>query len=216
MYPRWTILIATVGERDDRFVALAKKLIKQAKPYKGDVQILVYWNNYEHHLSHIRQTLVDQASGKYISFIDDDDDVPDYFVDEVMTALERNPDYVGWQLQLYHDGAEMRPTYHSLRYQEWSEDDEGYYRNISHLNPIKKILAQKVKFENNDQEKVAEDVPWAERMAGIPKTEVYIDKIMYFYRHDPNDSVWRGKPSQKGRYKGPVFRNKYFKYVEDK
>jgi glycosyltransferase involved in cell wall biosynthesis len=189
-HPRWTICIATVGERQDRFLPLVNKILKQTDPYKGNVQVLVYWNNFEFPLGEIRQALIENATGDYVSFVDDDDDVPDYYVDEVMKALETSPDYVGWQLQVWQDGQKMKPTYHSLRYADWSEDENGWYRNVSHLNPIMRGLALKAGFQVENGS--PEDAPWAVRVAPLVKTEVYIDKIMYFYRHSSEDSVWRG------------------------
>ena len=205
--PSWTILIATVGERNDRFTKLAWKLLKQAEPYNGKVQLLVYWNNYEFPLAEIRQDLVDQAPGTYISFVDDDDDVPDYFVDSVMEALESKPDYVGWQQQLWHDGKKEKPTFHSLKYSDWKEDEKGWYRNVSHLNPVRSDLAKNIKFQADQN--VAEDEPWAKRMAEHLKTEVYIDKVMYFYQHDSKDSVWRGKMGYRGKYYRPEIKHPY-------
>lgn len=204
---KWTILIATVGERQEKFRKLAFKLLKQVAPYRGQVQILVYWNNYEFPLPEIRQDLIDQAGGEYISFIDDDDDVPDYYVKEVMKALKESPDYVGWQLQLYNNGERMKPTFHSLKYDKWYEDDEGWYRNISHLNPIKKSIALKSKFDS--PQGIAEDGPWADRIAPYARNEVYIDRIMYYYYHDNEDSVWRGKKNYKEVYYRPEIKNKY-------
>lgn len=207
---KWTILIATLGERSDKFRKLAFRLIEQAKKYDGQVQLLVYWNNYEFPLSEIRQDLVDNAGGEYISFVDDDDDVPEYYVDEVMKALKKNPDYVGWRMQVYSDGNIQKPTYHSLKYDRWYEDEKAWYRNISHLNPIKRELAKSVKFDSSQG--VAEDGPWAERMAGIPKTEVYIEKIMYLYRHNTEDSVWRGKLDYKEVHYRPEIKSKLLTY----
>jgi hypothetical protein len=65
-----SILIATLGERKDRFTALVDKLVSQAN---DDVEIIAYFNNGELPLGDIRQALVDEAVGQYVCFIDDDD-----------------------------------------------------------------------------------------------------------------------------------------------
>lgn len=210
MKARLTILIATVGERHEKFKKLVHKLMKQVEPHQGKARILVYWNNYEFPLSEIRQDLVEQADSDYICFVDDDDDVPDYYVDEIMKAIETNPDYVGWRQQLWHDGEKMKPTYHSLRYRDWSEDDKGWYRDISHLNPIKRDIALKVSFVVDKG--IAEDQPWAKRIAPWVETEVYIDKVMYFYHHTTTDSVWRGKEQYKEIYYRPEIKHKYLAF----
>ncbi len=62
-----SILIATLGERKDRFTALVDKLVSQAN---DDVEIIAYFNNGELPLGDIRQALVDEAVGQYKSIID--------------------------------------------------------------------------------------------------------------------------------------------------
>ncbi len=206
-----SILIATLGERKDRFTALVDKLVSQAN---DDVEIIAYFNNGELPLGDIRQALVDEAVGQYVCFIDDDDGVPDYYVEMILDATKKKPDYVGWQMQLYHDDVKAKPTYHSLRYDRWSEDENGYYRDISHLNPIRRDIAKKVSFKT--EKGVAEDVPWAQKIRSFVGNEVYIDKPMYFYYHRTYDSRWRGEGIEHLDYDRPVINSKHFRYVEDK
>lgn len=208
--PKWSILIATIGRRKERLDELLGVLMPQVEKYAGKIEVVAYWNNFEKPLSQIRQALVDDAKGEYISFIDDDDMVPEYYCDEVMKAIETSPDYVGWRMQLYNRGVAAKPTFHSLRHERWSEDDNGYYRNTSHLNPIKRSIALKGSFHVEGQ--LPEDVKWAEGVARHCKTESYISKVMYLYRADSEDSTWRGGEVQ--HYERPERALKYFRYYE--
>lgn len=210
---RWSILIATIGQREERFLKLLDVLTPQIKRYDGEIEVLAYWNNGEHPLWKIREELVLEAKGQYISFIDDDDLVPDYYCDEVMTALESKPDYIGWRMQVWHNGDKLKPTFHSLRYDRWSEDENGFYRNVSHLNPIKRNAALKETFEV--ERGIAEDQPWVKRVAPHLKTEVYIDREMYWYNHTTGDSVWRGDVYKFNRYSRPVIRRRHFRWHPD-
>jgi len=212
MKPKWSILIATVGQRNERFVKLKSILLNQVKDFKGDVEVVAYWNNGEHPLGEIRQALVENARGEYVSFIDDDDMVPNYYCEEVYKHLN-GQDYVGWQMQVWHNGDKLKPTFHSLRYDRWYEDGDGFYRNISHLNPIKRDIAIQASFIVSKD--VAEDQPWTERVKHLVHTEEYIDKVMYFYRHSTQDSVWHGDLKPILNFKRPVVRNKYFRYHPD-
>lgn len=207
---KWSILICTIGQRNDKFVELLKKLQTQVKEFNGKVEILAYWNNGEKPLWQIRDELVSEARGEYISFIDDDDDVPEYYCIEVMKALETYPDYVGWQMQAYHNGEKLKPTFHSLRYSGWYEDNDKFYRNVSHLNPIKRDIALKESFEV--ERNIAEDQPWAKRIFPQLKTEVYIDKEMYWYLHTTQDSVWRGDVMKFNKYIRPAIKARYFRW----
>lgn len=195
--PVWSILVATLGQRRGRFKRLVDVLAPQLAPYAGKVELIAYWNVGEVPLSVIRQSLVDEARGIYISFIDDDDLVPYYFVDEVMGALADysadhgvTPDYVGWRMQTYVDDEPLKPTFHSLRYDHWWDDDAGYYRDVSHLNPIRKqaVLDVGADFRRTQP---PEDVAWSDQLRGHLRTEAYVDRVMYHYHASPSDSTWK-------------------------
>lgn len=129
-----------------------------------------------------RQAMVEEAAGEYINFVDDDDLVAADYVSSILPLLD-GVDYIGFQVQLYYGGPERgikdKPTFHSLKYPQWFDTPEGWYRDISHLNPIRRDLALQVKIEGDGNE----DVIFADRMRnlGIVKTEHYVDKVMYHY-----------------------------------
>ena len=207
--PRWSILICTLGERHERFERLLSRLLPQVDKYKGDIEVIAYWDNGESRLPIIRQKMIEYATGEYINFIDDDDMVPEYYCDEIYTLLD-GVDYIGWRMQLYHNGEKMKPTFHSLKYSDWSEDDKGWYRNVSHINPIKRKIAIKGSFITEDGE--AEDYPWVKQVAPFCKTEHYIDKVMYEYIHSSQDSLWRKKPRSPNPHTRPIIDNPNFRY----
>lgn len=201
--PTWSILVATLGQRRGRFKRLVDVLAPQLDAWHGQVELVAYWNVGEVPLSIIRQSLVDDARGRYVSFVDDDDLVPYYFVDEVMGALTDysvehgvTPDYVGWQMQTYIDDEPLKPTFHSLRYDHWWDDDAGYYRDVSHLNPIRKqvVLDSGADFRRTSP---PEDVAWSTQLRGHLQTEAYVDRVMYHYHASSADSTWQpgaGRP----------------------
>jgi hypothetical protein len=185
--PVWSILVATLGQRRGRFKRLVDVLAPQLERHDGAIELVAYWNVGEVPLSVIRQSLMDDARGTYISFIDDDDLVPYYFTDEVIDAIaryhrahDRYVDYVGWQMQAYIDGDPLKPTFHSLRYGYWWDDDKGFYRDISHLNPIykAKVIEAKADFRRTAP---PEDVAWSDQLRGYLRTEAYVDRVMYHY-----------------------------------
>lgn len=187
--PTWTILVATLTRRADRLRGLLDVLLPQLDPHAGAVRVLAFANRGEHPLGQVRQALVEVATGDYVSFVDDDDQVPTYYVDEVVAALAARPDYVGWRMQCYVDGEPLKPTLHSLRYAGWWDDNVAYYRDVSHLNPIRRELALKADFRRGDP---PEDVAWVNQVRGLPVTEAFIDKVMYYYYSSSTDSTWRG------------------------
>ena len=100
-----------------------------------------------------RNLLLSRAEGKYICFIDDDDDISDDYVSSIMRALEENPDCdcVGIQgLLMSSKGSFLFE--HSIENQGWyttkapNSDDPLFIRTPNHLNPVKKSIAEQIGF----------------------------------------------------------------------
>lgn len=149
------------------------------------IEVLIFYNNFEKSIGYYRQKLMDEAQGKYISFLDDDDMIPKDFVRTIFPLLD-GVDYIGFNVELRNEGERLRPVFHSLKYTEWSEDENGYYRGVTHLNPIKTSLARHSSFPELEN---AEDYNWTVGVhkfmaeSGKAYTEHYIDRVMYLYDH---------------------------------
>jgi hypothetical protein len=140
-----------------------------------------------------REAMRQQSSGEYICFFDDDDlPAPDY-ISSILPLLD-GVDQIGFQLQCYMANKLLAPTYHSLSGSNWYSNENGHYRDISHLNPMRRELALRKPMSGG----YGEDHRWADAMRGLVKTEHYVDKILYHYiarsrkddRKDFNDP-WR-------------------------
>lgn len=189
MNASWTILIATVGQRRQRLRHLLDNLLPQTEPHDGRVTVCALYNHGERLLGHVRQDLVEYATSNYISFVDDDDELPSYHVERVMSCISSaDVDYVGWRMQTYVDGRKLAPTFHSIKYDNWSSDRRGHYRDVSHLNPIRRELALKGDFRRGNP---PEDVSWCDQLRGLIQTECYVDDVMYVYRSSSSDTLWR-------------------------
>jgi hypothetical protein len=193
--PTWTILVPTLGQRAGLFERLMAALLPQLDPYEGRVRVVAWWNNGEPTLADIRQELVLSTTTDYLSFADDDDLVPDYFVAEVMRALDERPDYVGWQTHYTANGRDHGLVDHSLRHGGWYERKNPYalLRDITHINPMRTEVAKRGDFRQGVRTGRPEDRPWVEqiRVTRQLKREVYIDKIMYEYLWRQDTSAWR-------------------------
>jgi Glycosyl transferase family 2 len=180
--PTWTILVPTLGERRPLFERLMAALLPQLDPYGGAVRVLAWCSNGKPGLPEIRQRLIEAASGEYVSSIDDDDLVPDDYVLEIMAALTDRPDYVGFQVQCYTDGVPTGISHHSLEHIGWVNEDRVYFRDLSHLNPIRRELALLADFRKTTPGQ-PEDRAWVAqlRRSGQVRTQVMIPRIMYHY-----------------------------------
>jgi hypothetical protein len=183
--PSWTILVPTIGERRPLFERLMEGLLPQLDAHEGRVQVLSWWNNGKPHLTQIRQEMVQAVTTDYLSCVDDDDLVPTYFVDETLQALATEPDYVGWRVQCYSDGVPTGISYHSMAYDGWWNEAHQYFRDFSHINPIRTDIAHRADFRAAKRGQ-PEDRAWVSqlrklRKRGLISTEVVIPKIMYHY-----------------------------------
>lgn len=180
-----SICICSLERRVYRLKALKDHLEKQAQMHPGLVEILVETDNGESPTGTKRNKLFAQAQGEYVSCVDDDDWVADYYVDEIIKAVETKPDAVAingiqlidgrfhalWDISKYNPyiTTRLRGRIHYLRFH-------------NHLSPVKKEIAIKYPFPDIS---FAEDYAYAKAMheANAIQTEVKIKKPMYEYRY---------------------------------
>lgn len=176
----------------------------QVNRYEGDIQVIIYWNNFEKPISVVRQTLLDSARGEYISFIDDDDEVPPYYCQEIYKRLD-GVDYIGFKMQFFKDGVLQKPVIHSLENAGWFEDDSGFYRRATFLNPVRRDLASQCRFDvGTYAEGVAEDIAWADQLSPLLKTEHFIDRDMYMYHQKDGQGTFKRTTPEEGIFTKPV------------
>lgn len=180
---RWSILCLTQPSRAE----FLEKLLACLRPQlRSGVGLCLRTFDPGLSIGENRQRMIEEAAGEYVGFVDDDDLVAEDYVERIFPLLD-GVDYVGFQLQYYEDGRPWKPTFHSLRYGGWSDDESGYYRDISHLNPIRRELALLVRLDGAR----GEDKRWADAMreTGRVKTEHFVDAVLYhyYYRTAKND-----------------------------
>lgn len=183
---KWSILVATLARRHDKFLRLLHGLVPQMGP---GVELVAYRNHGDLTLGEIRQALVEAAAGEYLCFVDDDDQPAHDYVPTILPLLD-GVDYVGFRMQAYIDGQPLKPTFHSLQYNEWTEGPTAYFRDVSHLNPVRSELARKADFRATDP---PEDVSWADQMRPYVTNQNYAGDqwVAYHYYATSSDSSWR-------------------------
>lgn len=179
-----SILIPTILGREKFFNALHECLTIQVAG-KKEVEIIISKDNREKSIGQKRNELLQQAKNDYSVFIDDDDTIPDYYIDEVLKAIRSNPDVVSFMGNYILNGEPQKEFIHSLKYREYDESMYYYYRPPNHLNPMRTEIAKQFYFPLKS---MFEDTDWAMQIAkaGVLKTEYYIDKIMYNYQYVSN------------------------------
>lgn len=175
--PKLSIMILTQPSRATFLARLLARLRPQIADYP-DVAIDIRIFDRGLSLGANREAMRQAARGRYLVFIDDDDLIAEDYIAKIYPLLD-GVDQIGFQVQCYIDGQPLSKTYHSLKYPCWTSDKNGHYRDISHINPMRRELALKVPMEGG----TGEDSRWSDAMRElkIVKTEHYIDLIMYFY-----------------------------------
>lgn len=135
-----------------------------------------------------RNMLLQNASGDYIAFIDDDDEVSPNYVKLLMEGINKGVDCCSLKGMYSVDGRMDGFFEHSLKYSEWRTNDvedfrKGikYERYPNHLNCIKSDIAKQFKFPEKNH---GEDFDWSKQLheSGLLRTEHYIEQLIYFYK----------------------------------
>lgn len=211
--PTWTILVPTLGQREQLFMRLMGVLLPQLDEHEGRVRVLAWRNNGQPSISEIRDALLESAGSDYVSFVDDDDLVPDDYVAEIVRALTTRPDHVGFKLEYSTDDQHREIVDHSLRWGGWGRTNDGQlFRDVTHIDPVRRDLALLARFHVRRGR--AEDRVWVKHVRRHLSTEVYIDKIMYHYLYREDITAWR-EPDRIVPVAGrPVIDHPYFTWHE--
>jgi len=187
---KWSILILTQPSRVEFLERLMSYLGPQLLDF-NDIELVITLFDKQFSIGENRANMIEAAKGEYVNFVDDDDLIAEDYVNSIYPLLDGEVDYIGFEAKFFDDGIYTKPSFHSLVHKNWFENQNGYYRDLSHLNPIRKPLAVAGNMGMH-KEPGQEDWWWAGRLRdmGIVKTEKYIPRPMYFayYRRNKPDS----------------------------
>ena len=176
---KFELLVLTMPTRKEYLRQVIRLFTDQREYHAYSFNLRVRMCDPAYTLGENRDMLLRSSQSEYVAFFDDDD-IPDPgYLESVMPCLN-GVDYVGFDVQCYIDGTPLaKVTHHALKFGGWYEDESGFYRDISHINPMRRELALAEPLEGGH----GEDVRWAERMRKrhILKTERVIPKVLYHY-----------------------------------
>lgn len=181
------ILICTLPERVNLLRRLTNVLDRQKKKYNGSVNYKVHDAGKSMPTGTKRNQLIEQSQSDYFAFCDDDDLVTEDYIDEIMKAIEQNPDVVtfdGWYTEYGKNKRNFTIRLGSKYYEDPKDPNFYYHRFPNHLAVFKRSVVQHIKFHPIWKQ---EDFKWAEQIANknLLKTEVHIPKMLYHYDCNP-------------------------------
>jgi len=206
MSPVWMICIPTIPRRAETLQRVLLDLMPQTEAADacGMVQVVGWLNVGTPRIAEIRDRLVTYAAergAEYISFVDDDDRLPEYYVAEGLAAMEHNPDHVGLLLDYWKNGEQRAVVEHRLLHRRWQTlkaNPLTLVRDFTHIDPIKVSWARRGRFAEARPHQM-EDRIWAQQLRDVGftarrgATEVFINRIMYRYIWVPDQSAWDTK-----------------------
>ena len=182
-----SILICTLPKRKSQLDGLIESLSTQISKNNLGKQVEIIVDSDEAiSIGVKRNILLSKAKGEYLCFIDDDDAVADYYIEELFKAIDSKRDCASLKGVITWDGENPQVFEHSLKYKEYRNDlryqEVAYERYPNHLNCIKSSIAKQISFTDKNH---SEDTDFADELfkSGLIQSEYYIDKILYYYRY---------------------------------
>lgn len=163
---------------------LVEKLSRQAegKP----VEILSLMDNKYCTLGAKRNILIRLAKGRFIAFVDDDDDITDDYVDRLVDVIrtDETVDCIAFRAWVTMNGGPGRVCKYSVKYDDVNSPD-AYYRRPNHVCCFRTEIARRIPREDVTW---GEDSTWSKQILPLIQREVQLDQILYFYRYDAQQS----------------------------
>lgn len=187
--PKLSILIPSIPSRiEQKSFPLFEKIQDQIDRLNNpkDVEILCFLDNKRRSVGYKRESLVYIARGNYIAFVDDDDDVEDYYIQRAVDAIYNNPDVdvITFKERVFLNG--NGPYF--LTFELGYPNNDPVQKSNAKRPPWhscfwKRSIAQKYHFPDL---MVGEDWSWACQLNKDAKTSYHIDEFMKTYRWDEN------------------------------
>jgi hypothetical protein len=157
----WSVLIPTIPGREDGLRNLLSSIREKLSRIAPDLRVeyCVLFDNREMSIGMKREELLQKCLGKYMSFIDDDDDITDAYIEDLVQTIRGN--YPVMRLR----GQINQYTFtHSLenKLTDKMAKDGIFIRPPNHLNPMMSDVAKLVHFRDSVR---GEDFDWAIRLA---------------------------------------------------
>lgn len=183
-----SILIPTIFGREERFKKLHDHVQDQLinEGIWNEVEIVSECDDRTMSIGDKRQLLLSRSYGDFVTFIDDDDAVPDDYCLTLWNTLTDYPDIdcIGFLQQCTFDGGKPKSSSLSNRWADWAENTGGYdyVRTPFFPTPIRRDIAVEIGYRDM---RFGEDHDFARRLkeSGLIKNEIFLNRIMYYYQY---------------------------------
>lgn len=175
-----SVLICAVPSRMERLsLPLFRKIEAQCDER---TEVLLLLDNKRRTIGAKRNAILSVAKGRFVSFVDDDDDVSDDYVPSIVGAIESSDaDCIvfdtlvnidpAFEPRVVRSGVELENTQYT--------HDSGATRKPFHTMAYRREIAAQCAFSDCQY---GEDAVWAEQAWPKVKNQARIDRVLYYYR----------------------------------
>jgi len=199
--PKLTIGMPALSTRDWQIIANQVKTQIKRLSNPNDVEFLVELDNGKATSGSKRNLIMAKASGQYIAFIDDDDQLSDNYLSEIMKAIQDGPDVVTFNLKLTKL---QKPKHQHNRIEIWKFGNNEQQRTrgimtMNHLCAWRFDLARLVAW--SDELGNYDDHLWFEPLfrAGVVETTKHVNQVLYNYFY--HSEITANQVSEKIQYR---------------
>jgi hypothetical protein len=180
----WSILIPTIPGREvsiHRLLESIREKVSRICPTLR-IEFCIEFDNRESSVGVKRESLLRQATGKYTSFIDDDDDITDAYVEDLWACFKEGFHTMRLRGQIKEYTFTHSTSVHTTDCMVTKDDPPVFQRPPNHLNPMLAEIAKLVHFKDATR---GEDLDWTLQLyrAQFLETEYRSspDRIHYIY-----------------------------------
>jgi len=186
-----SILMLSIPSRIEQYLELQNKILEQIGD-REDVELICLLDNKSLHIYEKRNELLRTARGKFLTWLDDDDDIARNYIDSITSAIQKNPeaDVISFNQKAYLNGESLnvfakmgnphepvrrhisgigftdckRPPYHWCVWNSNLAKSESFNENYSHTGQS------------------CEDIDWLRRLYPKVNNEIHLDEFLHIYR----------------------------------
>ena len=172
-----SILTPSIPARFASVERLAAKIAAQG----GDVEHLILCDNRRRTIGEKRDNLLRLARGKFVAFVDDDDDVSEDYVSELLKAASGDPDVITFDQEATVNEQVSRVVFRVGQPNGAFTPGGITLRNAWHVCAWSRSLATQSAFPPTNY---GEDWAFAAPLCAVDNLrEIYIPKVLHYYRH---------------------------------
>lgn len=192
-----SVLMPTTPERNEMFTRLFNELHRQLEYMQtfhktlGKIEILVddspRFLNGGPSVGKKRESLVQRAEGKYLCFLDSDEEISPDYLETIVRLCYQDADVCTFKamvkLHNFWTVVDMRLEH---KENEQVSPDFTVKRMPWHINAVRSVYAKTFPFSDKNN---AEDFEWMEKVLTCCETEAHSERIIFCYRHGSHSEV---------------------------